>query len=63
MAIKHGMHGADRGRLDHRALADQLGADLGRSPGGMLFRDAQDCALDLKRQFVGMPIGPARAIV
>ena len=63
VAIEHGVDGADRRRLDHRALPDQLVADLRRAPGRVLLLDAQDGAFDLEGQLVGMPIGPAAAIV
>ena len=63
VAIEHGVDGADRRRLDHRVLADQLGADLRRLPGGIFLLDPKDRALGLERQLVGKPVGPAAAVV
>ena len=63
VAIEYGMHGADGGWLDHAVIAQQLVADLGSSPGRVLFLDAEDGALDLERQFVGLAVGPTTAVV
>ena len=63
MAIEHGMHGADRWRLDHRDLARELVADLAGTPGGVLLLDPQDGALDLEGQLVGLPVRCPAAIV
>ena len=51
------MHGADRWRLDHRVLLEQLVADLARTPAGVFLLDAKDGLLDLERQLVGLPVG------
>ena len=62
VAVEHGVDGADRRRLDHRELADQLVADLRGSPGRIVTLDAQNAALDLEGQLVGVPIRPPASV-
>ncbi len=63
VAIQHGVHRADRRRPDHRELAEQLLADLGSPPGGVLLLDPEDRPLDLEGQLVRVTIGSTRAVV
>jgi hypothetical protein len=63
VAVEHGMNGADRRGSDHRELAGQFIADLLCAPGGMLALDAEDGALDLVGQAVGLPVGCPAAVV
>jgi len=63
VAVQHGVNRAHCRRLDHRERADQLVANLGSAPGGVLLLDPQDRAFDLVGQFVGMAIGPTRSVV
>jgi len=63
VAIEHRMHGANRRGLDHRVLTGQLVTDLGRAPGGVFALDAENGALDLVGQAVGLPVGRPAAIV
>src|SRR5262249_48543580 len=62
MAIEHGMHGADRGRLHIVVKPTQLRADLGRAPARVLTPEPHDQRLDLDRELVGLPVGPAAAV-
>src|SRR5215831_424275 len=62
MAIEHGMHGTDRRRLDVIVPPAQLLADLGRTPARVLAPQPHDQRLDLNRQLVGLPVGPAAAV-
>jgi hypothetical protein len=62
VAVEHGVHRADGRRLDHGILAGQLVADL-QSPGGVFTLDAEDGALDLVGQAVGLPVGCPAAVV
>jgi hypothetical protein len=61
--IEHSVDRAGGRRLEHRQLTDQLVADLRRTPGGVFPLDAEDRALDLERQLVGVPIRSAAAII
>ena len=63
VAVEDGMNGADRRRLDHGKLADQLVANLGGSPGRVFALDAENASLDLEGQLVGMPIGPPASVI
>jgi hypothetical protein len=57
------MHRADRRRLEHRELAQQLVADLSGTPGGMLLLNPQDRTFNLKGQLVGLPVRSPAAVV
>ena len=62
MAVEHGMHGADRGRLHIAMQPSELVADLGSAPARSLALEGYDQLLDRERQLVGMPVRPATAI-
>ena len=63
IAIEHGMDRADRRRLDHGILPQQLVPDLRRSPGRVFALDPENAAFDLKMQLVGLPIRPPAALM
>jgi len=63
VAVERGVDRAHRGRRDHRVVVDQLVADLGCAPGGVLLLDPEDRPLDLERQLVALPVGGLAAVV
>src|SRR5688572_26449519 len=62
MPIEHGVHGADRGRLNAEVQAPELLADLRRAPARVLLLQLHDPRLDLEGQAVGLPVRPPRPI-
>jgi hypothetical protein len=62
VAIQHRVYGAFRRRRHHRESAQQLLADLGGTPTRILSAQPDDCALNLERYLVGVPIGAAAAV-
>src|SRR5690606_5847988 len=63
IAIEHGVDRADRRRLDHGILPQQLVPDLRRTPGRVLALDPENAAFDLKMKLVGLPIRPTAALM
>ena len=63
MAVQHGMDGTDGRRWHHRELLDQLVTDLAGTPVGVFLLDAEDRALDLVGQAVGLSIRCSTAVV
>ena len=63
MPVEHGMDRTLGWGLDDGVFLDQLLADLGCTPGGILALQLEDASLDLKRQFIGVPVRSAAAIL
>lgn len=62
VAIQHGVHRADRRRMDVRIEARQSLLDLGCTPARFVLLEAHDLRLDLEGQLIGVAIGPARPV-